>query len=612
MHTVVLLIAAGALGAYPLFLLLRLGIHQRLPLVLTPISIDTIADRAARSHGDRPLFTTDAPVAWRVPQLHSRFPDTRLWSAQRIRETADYLATALRRSVGMAEGDRVAILKRNHLDIHVLATGVIRAGGVACPINDGFPGSGFDAYLTRLGARVLVSDAPTLLRLLAEGARLDGVEHIVTAGAALPELQTAVENVSPGTTVRGIEELLGAVGTLLAPMPRPADSSLYIVHSSGTTGVPKPVVLRNGAQSHAVRGWLSYVHLSRTVDRGYLAVPNNHQAVLLTFNSLLLLGLCVHWTEAYSRAGFDAVRVLRELAEGGFTGFFGFPITYTQMKEALPGERLERMRFWASTADAMHENVVRRFTRVGGAFRSVGLPVGGSIFLDAQGSSEVGTPSVLRYFTRFTRRFERRVGRPGSNPFGPQVRIIRPDGQPAQGGQVGRLEVSGRTVFSGYWGDPALTAEVIRDGWFFTGDVARWSEDGHVVQLDREVDVIRTRRGPVHSLPIEERVHEHPAVFDACVYGRPRPEGLQEVAAAIALRDGYELEPEELLRALNRRLAPAERIGHLEIRPWSSFPIGLTGKTLKRAFRDGQASARGARHAEEARRSAETFARQEA
>jgi hypothetical protein len=84
---------------------------------------------------------------------------------------------------------------------------------------------------------------------------------------------------------------------------------------------------------------------------------------------------------------------------------------------------------WPTSA-ASHAEIVRRFVGVGGAFRTVGLPITGSVFLDAQGSSEVGTPSVLRYVTRFTRAFDRRVGRPGSTPFGPAIRITSRDGRP--------------------------------------------------------------------------------------------------------------------------------------------------------------------------------------
>jgi acyl-coenzyme A synthetase/AMP-(fatty) acid ligase len=369
-------------------------------------------------------------------------------------------------------------------------------------------------------------------------------------------------------------------------MPRGAEDPVYLVHSSGTTGFPKAVILRNGAQSHAVRGWLAYVHLSRSRDRGYVAVPNNHQAVILTFNSSLLLGLPAHWDSSYGLAGFDPAHVVAALSRGRFTAYFGFPITYTQMKAVdLSRHDLSRMRIWASTADATHAAIQRVFVAVGGAFRSIGIPIVGSVYLDAQGSSEVGTPSVIRYVTRFTQRFDRRVGKPGSTPFGPRVRIAN-DGIVVRHGEVGRLEVKGRTVLNAYWNNHGMTCEAIRDGWFFTGDVARQERDGHLIQLDREVDVIRTAQGPVYSLLIEEAVHQHPAVFDACVYGERLPDGTQAPAAVVALRSGSTLSPSELRSAFNAGLDARQQLSTVDVIDWSEFPIGLTGKTLKRVFRE--------------------------
>jgi long-chain acyl-CoA synthetase len=581
-------------GVYGLWVGVRLGVHQRLPLVLDRISLDRIPDRAARRHGDRPLFTTDEPCRWTVPAIRHRYPDPTAWSALRIRETAGYVAGVLRRRCGVGYPDRVALLKRNHLDIHVLLAGIVRAGGIACPINDRFDAGRLEAYLLNLGSRVLVSDRESLERLLQEGAGLGPVTQVVLAdarcgeeGGDAGELEARMAAVHPQVEVLWLEEALADIGEEPRPEPRGKEEPLYLVHSSGTTGFPKAVILGNGRQSHAVRGWLCYVHLSRTRDRGYLAVPNNHQAVILSFNSLLLLGLPVHWTRGYHRDDFDPERVVRELAEGRFTGFFGFPIVYTKLKEVAPAERgLRRMRFWASTADASHEAIVTRFTAVGGFFRSLGWPLKGSVFLDAQGSSEVGTPSVIRYVTPFTKRFERRIGRPGSTPFGPRIRITEPGSwKPVARGEVGRLEVKGRTVFAGYWNHHALTLDAARDGWFFTGDVARRGADGHLVQLDREVDVIRTRHGAVYSLPIEEALHRHPAVFDICVYGARTSDGYQVPAAAVALRDGFAASPERLREELNARLGKEEQLQSVEILRWRDFPIGVTGKTLKRAFR---------------------------
>lgn len=585
------LIVAGAYGA---LVVVRLGLHQRLPLALGRISLDTIPDRAARRYGDRILFTTDQPCGWQVPALQDDYPDAHAWSALRIRRTAGHVAAYLREGCNVADSERIAVMKENHLDIHVLVTAVVRTGAIACPINDRFDSGEVQGYLRRIGARIMISDSRTVSRILGEGGRLGGIDTLILAGARGAEeesnagLERRLVQSHPTVAVHWLQDALADIGIEAEPVRRGAEETLLLVHSSGTTGSPKPVTLRNGAQSHAIRGWLCYVHLSRSRDRGYLAVPNNHQAVILTFHALLLLGLPVHWARCCHRHGFDPEGLVRELAEGGYTGFFAFPIVYTRLKE-VPLERydLRRMRFWASTADASHEVIMRRFVAVGGAFRSFGLPFDGSVYLDAQGSSEVGTPSVLRYVTRFTRRFDRRIGRPGSTPFGPRIRIMKPDGQRAGRGEAGRLEVKGRTVFAGYWNEPALTALAFRDDWFFTGDIARRGRDGHLVQLDREVDVIHTRTGPLYTLPIEEKLHRHPAVYDVCVYGAHQPDGTQSPAAAVALRPpGGTDTPDTLEPELNALLRPEERLHRLDVLPWEAFPVGVTGKTLKRVFRD--------------------------
>ena len=579
-------------AAYLAFVAVRIGLHQRSVLALGPISLDTIPDRAAGMYGNRPLFTCDVPVCWEVPALAERYVHPTDWTARRILDTADFVAAMLLQVVGVRRGDRVAIFKENHFDIHLLHLSVVRAGGIACPINGKFAAEHLEPYLSNLGAEVVISDVVTVRRVLQAGGRFAGVRTVLLAGrhgdSTQAELLGLLPADSSGVKVVWIEEALRSVANGSGSPSRGRDEPLYLVHSSGTTGFPKAVILKNGAQSHAVRGWLAYVHVSRNRDKGYMAVPNNHQAVILTFHGLLLLGVPTHWTRAYDRDGFDAHRVLRELAAGGFTGFFGFPITYTQLMQVnIAAHDLGRMRVWASTADASHEVIQRHFVAVGGVFRSLGLPLTGSVYLDAQGSSEVGTPSVLRYITRFTKHFERRIGRPGSTPFGPKTRIVGENGRVVRRGEAGRLEVKGKTVFAGYWNNHALTFAAIRDMWFFTGDIARRGPDGHLVQLDREVDVIRTTAGPVYSLLIEEKIHKHPAVFDACVYGSRQPDGSQLPAAAIALRQEsqFQLAAPRLRDELNAMLTPEEQLQRVEVLDWSEFPIGITGKTLKRVFR---------------------------
>ncbi|HEY1112233.1 MAG TPA: class I adenylate-forming enzyme family protein [Chitinophagaceae bacterium] len=577
---------------YAAFLAHRLGLFGRLSLALRPVSLDRIVDWSAQRYGNSVLFTTDTAPAWTIAALAQRYPHPREWSALRIRETADYIGSVYR--CHALRGARIAILKQNHLDIHVFIQAAVRADYIACPINSKFAAADLAPYLDHLGATLLVSDTATLQRIGRQGGGLGCVQKVLIAerrqqfaGEAQMEVQSLFERAYPAVELLWLEEEAAAIRTVLPPVERGEEEVLYLVHSSGTTGFPKAVMLRNGAQSHAVRGWLCYVHVSRRYDKALLAVPNNHQAVILTFNSCLLMGLRVHWCSHYDQHSFDADAVLRELAAGGYTGFFGFPVVYTKLKE-VPAQRynLSRMRFWASTADASHEVIQRHFVGCGNVFRSLGLPLDGSIYMDAQGSSEVGTPSVIRYITRFTRRFDRRIGKPGSTPLGPQVRIRTEDGRMARRGEPGRLEVKGKTLFAGYWRAPELTAQAFTDGWFFTGDVVRRHADGNLVQLDRLVDVIHTCSGPVYSLPIEEVIHKHPAVFDACVWGQRQPDGSQLPAVAVALRESFCYSPEKLLSELNALLPLPLQLQHCVIMPWSDFPIGVTGKTLKRVFRE--------------------------
>jgi acyl-coenzyme A synthetase/AMP-(fatty) acid ligase len=293
-----LALALGCAALYAGFVIWRLGVHQRLPLILSPISLEAIPDRAARRHGERPLFSCDTPVAWSVPQHAERYPDAARWSAVRIRDTAALLAGALAGELDVGRGERIAIVKANHFDIHLLIAGCVRAGAIACPLNGRFAARHLQPYLANIGARLLVGDSATLARLLREGGTLGPVEGVILAEREADAAPADVAAIRRAAPVLWIEPLLAGAAPLANPVRRGAEDPVYLTHSSGTTGFPKAVILKNGAQSHAVRGWLAYVHLSRR-DRGYLAVPNNHQAVILTFNAMMLLGMEVHWTASY-------------------------------------------------------------------------------------------------------------------------------------------------------------------------------------------------------------------------------------------------------------------------------------------------------------------------
>ena len=590
----IFIIIIALLALYIFSIIIKLGLLQRLPLALGKISIENIPDRAAKKYGNQILFTADEPCSWNIPALQNDYPDKLGWSARQIKSVAGYLAKMLQDFFQLKVGERIAILKQNHFDIHLFMMAIVRAGGIACPINGKFEAINIEPYLSNIGSKLLITDYATLGRLLKECNNLGSTVKILLAEkrdvSPTSEINKSIIFFNlkfPQIRIYWIEEALDKIDKEAEAIPRSKDDIFYLVHSSGTTGFPKAVILQNGPQSYAIRGWLCYVHVSRKRDKAYLAVPNNHQAVILSFNSMLLLGLRVNWSSSYDYEDFNSDKILKELEEGNYTGFFGFPIAYTQLKERLEhSKHVRKIRFWASTADASHEAIIKPFLKHGNAFKSLGIPVNGSIFLDAQGSSEVGTPSVLRYYTPFTRKYGRRIGKPGSTPFGPKIRITKLNGEPANIEEPGRLEVKGKTVFRSYWNNPELTQKSFTKEWFFTGDIVRMNKNKSIIQLDREVDVIHTSIGEIYTLPIEEKIHKHPAVFDACVYGTLLENGYQLPYAAIALKADFVYNDCELLKELNQLLSTSEQLYRCDIICWYEFPFGVTGKTLKRVFRE--------------------------
>lgn len=372
--------------SYMIVVLFQIGLLKRIALVLSNIALEEVQFRAAKKYGDSNLFTCDTPAKWEIPIHKVKYPDPLVWSAMRLKSTAGLIGAMLQSKLNLKYGERVAVCKENHLDIHILIMGIIRAGGIACPVHGKFPSNLIGAYISKLGAEILIIDLPNFFRFYLEG-NFGIVRSILLMNekSDLNERTTTmfseISGKYPKVNILFFSDAINGIVSEADIIKRGKNDPVYLVHTSGTTGIPKAVILRNGPQSFAIKGWLCYVHLSRRLDRAYMAVPNNHQAVILTFNSCLLLGLPAHWSSHHDPVGFDAKSTVLELEKGKFTGFFGFPNTYTQMKELnLSNYNLSKMRIWGTTADASHEAIITRFLQEGSAFKNLGIPIKGAVF----------------------------------------------------------------------------------------------------------------------------------------------------------------------------------------------------------------------------------------
>jgi long-chain acyl-CoA synthetase len=175
---------------------------------------------------------------------------------------------------------------------------------------------------------------------------------------------------------------------------------------------------------------------------------------------------------------------------------------------------------------------------------------------------------------------QRRPGSIGTPVEGVQMRLVDDDGVEVARGAAGEIQVKGPNVMKGYWNLPDATATAITDGWFYTGDIARVDEDGYYYIVDRKKDLIIRGGYNVYPREVEEALHEHPAVAQVVVIGMPHDTLGEEIGAAVVLKSGATVDPQELRAFAKRRVAAYK----YPRRIWlvDSLPTGPTGKLLRR------------------------------
>jgi long-chain acyl-CoA synthetase len=152
-------------------------------------------------------------------------------------------------------------------------------------------------------------------------------------------------------------------------------------------------------------------------------------------------------------------------------------------------------------------------------------------------------------------------------------------------GEPGELAIRGPNVFQGYWKHPEDTKLALRDGWLYTGDIARMDEEGYVYILDRKKEMIKYRGYQIAPAELEAILMEHPAVQDCAVVGMPDQNSGEIPKAFVVLREGVRVTPEELMAFVAERVAPYKKIRQVAFIP--EVPKNFSGKILRRVLKGG-------------------------
>lgn len=470
---------------------------------------------------------------------------------------------------GVRPGDPVGVYVAEGLEPLLQFLGLTALGAIPAMINNNMPAETMSRYVAHIGVVGLVTDDPAALRRAVGQDRLRGLRFVAST-ARLRDHDPA-----PG-------ELPSRY-----PYQHADDDVVALIHSSGTTGMPKATIV--GHQQFWVgRRPRVLAFPSERDDRVLSALPHTHAAGISYLMNSVLTGVPIVAMSDWRR---QAVQPTMEVYQP--TVVVSFPRTYVELATGeLPVTGAARVHTWISTGDRAHDAHVRRLVQLG---RRPATPDGqpardGSRFVDGLGSSELGMSLFQQVTTPESARDDLCcIGTPID--VVQQAVVLDENGRELPDDTPGLLGVRTPTRTPGYWRAPELNDRHELGGYWLSGDVVRRDGNGRFYYLDRNPDVIQTADGPVHSLPIEEALLADRAelVLDCAVVGVPGPAGDgQEPVAVIVLQPGVE-EPADLLDTLNGALAAAHLPSLAAVLvaddEWQ-LPTGTTGKVLKRELRE--------------------------
>jgi long-chain acyl-CoA synthetase len=247
--------------------------------------------------------------------------------------------------------------------------------------------------------------------------------------------------------------------------------------------------------------------------------------------------------------------------------FFGVPTVFIKMlNKDTSGYNLESVRYYFSAAAPMPVEVAVMWQEQYGF-----------VIHEGYGLTETSP------FASFNSDLKYKLGSIGTPIENVEMQIVDAEGHQVQLGELGEIVIKGPNVMLGYWNRPWETAQVIKDGWFYTGDVGRMDEEGYFYIVDRLKDMINMSGFKVYPTEVENVIYQHPAVAECAVYGVTDPVKCEIVRANIVLKYGHTITESQIIDFCHKRMAAYKIPRAIEF--VDSIPKNPTGKVLKKILR---------------------------
>ncbi|RFU63553.1 fatty acid--CoA ligase family protein [Peribacillus saganii] len=465
--------------------------------------------------------------------------------------------------LGVKKGDHVALLLGNSPYFIIGLYGALRLGATVIPINPIYTPDEIGYILNNGDVRTVIT-LDILLPLMEKmDSLLPGVEHVISCDTTEEKGGLDVHSLSIYPKLKSFTSVVASGDAGFQGPELEEDETAIILYTSGTTGKPKGAMLTHKNLYSNAQDVADYLKINEN-DRVITALPMFHVFCLtVALNAPLMSGGTLVIVPRFSPK-----EVFRIASEYEITLFAGVPTMYNFLYQYEEGtaEDLKSLRLCISGGASMPVALLNSFEKKFNVQISEGY-----------GLSEASPVTCFNPLDR-----PRKPGSIGTSIIHVENRVVDELGEEVPVGQVGELVVKGPNVMKGYYKLPEETAAAIKDGWLYTGDLARMDDEGYFYIVDRKKDMVIVGGYNVYPREVEEVLYSHPDVVEAAVIGVPDPNQGETVHCFVVKKNDL-LTEAELKAFCSEHLAKYKLPSQIDF--LEELPKNTTGKILRRSLR---------------------------